>query len=284
VTGLAAVPSGTLVDKALVALAAGPQSADRLTRDVFGLLRAPAAVAERLSIALLGADPRIRRMADGRWGLVAAAAGSPLMDDCAFAVVDVETTGGRAGGSDRITEIAVVLVHGQRCEVVLETLVDPGRAIPPAVVRVTGITEQMVRRAPPFDEVADRVVESLAGRIFVAHNARFDWFFLSAELKRVRSLGLDGSSLCTVRLARNLLPGLPSYGLDSVSHYFGIQNRARHRAGGDALALGRVLQRLLELARGRGVRTLFELEQLSHGRKKKRRGKRRRSAPESFDH
>jgi DNA polymerase-3 subunit epsilon len=277
VTGLAAVPAGTLVDRALLALAGGPQSADRLTRDVFGLVRAPGAVAERLSVALLGADPRIRRLPDGRWSLVAAAAGSPLLDDCAFAVVDVETTGSRSRGADRITEVAVAVVHGPRCELVLESLVNPGRPIPAAVVQVTRITDAMVRVAPGFDDLADRVVEALAGRIFVAHNVRFDWFFLSAELRRVRALGLDGSRLCTVRLARTLVPGLPSYGLDAVADYFGVENRARHRAGGDALALGRVLQRLLELARAKGARTLLDLEQIQVGRRKKRRRGRRGS-------
>jgi DNA polymerase-3 subunit epsilon len=274
VTGLTAVPSGTLVERALLALAGGPRSADHLTKDVFGLVRAPSAVAERLSVALLGADPRIRRLADGRWSLVAAAAGSPLLDDCAFAVVDVETTGSRAQGADRVTEVAVAVVHGQRCELVFESLVNPGRPIPPAVVQVTRITDAMVRRAPPFEDLADQVMDSLAGRIFVAHNVRFDWFFLSAELKRTRSLGLDGVRLCTVRLARNLVPGLPSYGLDALSGYFGIENEARHRAGGDAIALARVLQRLLELARSKGVRTLFDLEQLQSLRRKKRRGRR----------
>ena len=255
-----------------------------LARNILGLAQAPELIAERLAAALLGADPRVQRRNDGCWALVAAASGVPLIEECAFAVVDVETTGVRAARDDRITEIAVVLVQGARCEVVLDLLVNPGRPIAGMVTSITGITNAMVRAAPRFEEIAERVADALAGRIFVAHNARFDWFFLSSELKRVRALGLDGSRLCTVRLARNLLPGLPSYGLDSVSHYFGIENRARHRAGGDALALGRVLQRLLELARGRGVRTLFELEQLGHQRKKERRGKHRRSAPESFDH
>lgn len=282
-TGLvAAVPSGTLADKALGRLGWGPQTALTLTREVFGLVRAPAAVAERLAVALLGADPRVKRLPDGRWALVTQAAGSPLIEDAAFAVVDVETTGSYAGGRDRVTEVAVVVVQGARCETVFDSLVNPERPIPPPVVAITKITDQMVRHAPTFDVVADQVLAELAGRVFVAHNVRFDWRFLVSEFGRARSLGIEGQRLCTVRLARQLIPGLPSYGLDVVADYFGVENPARHRAGGDALATGLVLQRLLELARGRGARTLLDLEQLQAKRKKKRKGRRPRAAPEDM--
>ncbi|MGE0440713.1 MAG: PolC-type DNA polymerase III [Gemmatimonadales bacterium] len=279
-TGLAPVPAGTLADRALDLMSQGPLSAAMLSRQVFGMPRAPEAVAERLAVALLGADPRIRRLPDGRWSLVTQAAGSPLLEDVAFAVVDVETTGSRAGGVDRLTEVAVVVVQGSRCELCYESLVNPERPIPAMVSAMTRITDAMVRAAPTFDVVADEVLAALAGRVFVAHNVRFDWRFLAVELRRARSLRLDGQRLCTVRLARNLVPGLPSYGLDVMADYFGFENPARHRAGGDALVTGRVLQRLLELARGREARTLADLEQLQVKRKKKRRGKRRSSAPE----
>ncbi len=280
-TGLTALPTSTLADRALLLLASGPQGAEVLTRDVFGMARAPGAVAERLAVALLGPDPRVRRLPDGRWGIVTQAAGSPLIEDVAFAIVDVETTGSRLGGADRITEVAVVIVQGNRCEVVFESLVNPERPIPPMVTAVTRITDAMVRVAPTFDEVADRLVDALAGRVFVAHNLRFDWQFLTTELKRSRALGLEGQRLCTVRLGRQLVPGLPSYGLDSLSIYFDLENPARHRAGGDALATGRLLQRLLGLAREAGARTIADLERMQLKRRKKRRGRRRKSAPES---
>jgi DNA polymerase-3 subunit epsilon len=282
VTGLSAVPSTTLADRALEALSVGPCSATALSRDVFGMARAPGAVADRLAIALLGADPRVRRLPDGRWSLVAAALGSPVLADCAFAVVDVETTGGRGRGGDRITEVAVVVVQGARHEMVLDTLVNPERPIPAMVTAVTRITNALVRSAPTFDRVADDVLGALAGRVFVAHNARFDWAFLASELGRARSLGLEGPRLCTVRLGRALVPGLGSYSLDSLAHYFGIANPARHRAGGDAMALGGILGRLLDLARGRDARTLQDLEALQVRRRSRRRGKRGRSAPEDM--
>ena len=279
-TGLAAVPAGALADRAIELLVRGPESAAVLTRDVFGMARAPVAVAERLAVALLGADPRVRQLPDGRWGLVAAAAGSPLIEEAAFAVIDVETTGSRAGGSDRVTEVAVAVVQGTRCEMLFDSLINPERPIPPMVVSITKITDAMVRKAPTFDLVADQLVATLAGRVFVAHNLRFDWHFVRSELKRAKSVSLEGQRLCTVRLARNLIPGLPSYGLDVVQEFFGVENPARHRAGGDAMATAAVLQRLLELARGKGARTVADLDAMQVKRRKKRKGKRRSSVPE----
>jgi len=223
------------------------------------LANAQEAVCERIAVALLGADPRVRQLTDGCWGLVPAAQGSPLLDDCAFAVVDVETTGMRAGGDDRITEIAVVVVHGGRREVVVDSLVNPGRPIPPAICAITNITNAMVQDAPTFGEVVDQVVAALAGRVFVAHNARFDWGFVSAEVRRARDLALDGPRLCTVRLARRLVRGVRSCGLDNLTQHFGFENQARHRAAGDALVTADLLARLLRLAREEGAHTLQDL-------------------------
>jgi DNA polymerase III epsilon subunit family exonuclease len=257
-------------------LSSGPATSAVLCDLVLGLAGAPSVVAERLAVALLGPDPRVCQLADGRWSLVAEARGSPLLEECAFAVVDVETTGSSAGGGDRVTEVAVVVVQGVRCEIVFETLVNPGRPIPMPASMVTGITDAMVRAAPSFGEVADGLLGALAGRVFVAHNARFDWTFLTAELKRVRDLALNGPRLCTVRLSRRLLPGLRSCGLDSVTNWFGFENPARHRAGGDAWVTGQLLARLLGLARDAGARTLADLAQLEARRARK--AKRKRSA------
>jgi DNA polymerase-3 subunit epsilon len=263
VIGLASFPERTLVERAMALMREGPCGADRLAREVMGLRQAPVAVAERLSVAMLGADPRVRQLQDGRWGLVAEAEGSPLLEECAFAVVDVETTGMRAIGRDRVTDVAVVVLQGSRRELVFESLVNPGVPIPPRIAALTGITAELVRDAPSFEVVVDQLLAALAGRIFVAHNARFDWGFLSAEVRRARALGLTGTKLCTVRLARRLLPQLESRSLDSLSYFFGLENRARHRAAGDALATAQVLERLLLLARERGARTLADLEALS---------------------
>jgi DNA polymerase-3 subunit epsilon len=261
--GLSAHPESTLLDRVLAVLREGPRPAGTLCNGVIGLAGASDAVCERIAIALLGADPRVRQLTDGRWGLVPEAQGSPLLDDCAFAVVDVETTGMRAGGGDRITEIAVVVVHRGRREVVVDSLVNPGRPIPPAICAITNITNAMVRDAPTFAEVVDQVVAALAGRVFVAHNARFDWGFVSAEVRRARDLALDGPQLCTVRLARRLVKGVRSCGLDNLTQHFGFDNPARHRAAGDALVTADLLARLLRLAREEGAHTLQDLSAIA---------------------
>jgi len=153
-------------------------------------------------------------------------------------------------------------VQGQRCEAVLDTLVNPLRPVPAAVLAVSRITEAMVRAAPTFAEIAGSVLAALAGRVFVAHNARFDWRFLAAEVRRARGLRLDGPRLCTVRLARRLVPNVESCSLDGLTLRFGYENPARHRAGGDALVTARFLQRLLRLAREAGARTLADLTEM----------------------
>ena len=280
-TGVSAHPSSTLLDRALAFLADGSQGAPVLAREIFGLRNASDAVAARLAVALMGADPRVHQLPDGKWALVpvGGGVGSPLLEECPFAVVDVETTGGSRPRSDRITEIAVVVVQGERIEVVLDMLVNPEQPIAPMITSITNITDAMVREAPTFAEIADEVLGALAGRVFVAHNVRFDWTVLSRELRRTRAIDLSGPQLCTVRLSRRLISGLESYSLDNVTHYLGLENPARHRAAGDALVTAQLLHRLLPRARERDVRTVRELEQLAAKPVKNGRGRRGQSPP-----
>ena len=276
--GLDVHPTSTLTDRALILLADGPQPSEAICREVMGLPVALPTVVERLVAALLGADPRVQRRADGRWVLVPAARGSPSIADCAFAVVDVETTGCQPSG-DRVIEVAVVLVQGQRRETVFDGLVNPGRPLPRQITWITRLTDADLRSAPPFEEIADGLLEALTGRVFVAHNARFDWGFIAAELKRTRGIALTGPRLCTARLARRLVPAAESCGLDWLSQYFGLENPARHRAGGDAWATAELLHRLIPLARETGAASLQELEALQHRRQGKRRTRGRRKSP-----
>lgn len=254
----------TLSERALVYLREGPRQPLDITRDVLGLQRANGAVAERLVVALLGADPRFTFDVEGRWSVVPEPAwrGVPLRD-VRFAVVDVETTGMRARHGDRITEIAVVHVDSERIEVAFESLVNPERPIPPRIVALTGIDDALVQAAPHFEVIADRVLAALAGRVFVAHNARFDWRFVEAEVERSRDAILRPPRLCTVRLTRALVPELERRNLDSVLHFFGIEPDRRHRAAGDAVATAQVLRRLLRRAETSGIATWQELEALA---------------------
>jgi len=178
------------------------------------------------------------------------AGGAPPL---AFAVVDLETTGASAI-YDRIVEVAVVRVEGGEIVDRYEQLVDPKVAIPPFITRLTGIDGRMLRGKPTFGEIAGNVRAALGDVPLVAHNASFDEAFLRHAFARIGQK-LTNPKLCTLRLARRLLPRLPTYRLDALTTYFGIRNRKRHRALGDAEATALVLARLLDLAAERGIET-----------------------------
>jgi DNA polymerase-3 subunit epsilon len=138
----------------------------------------------------------------------------------------------------------------------------------------------MVKDAPPFEAICDSVLGVLGGHVFVAHNARFDWGFLCAEVERASGRALEAPRLCTVRLARKLLPQLRRRSLDHVANYYGVEITARHRACGDAIATARVLIRLLADARGRGCETWDDLERLLAPPPRRRRPRRRPAMPQ----
>ena len=253
----------TLAERALVYLSDGPRPPLDIAREVLGLARANRVVAERLALALLGADPRFAFDEQGRWAVrPEPPLGHLAPADLPYAVVDVETTGMRARGGDRVTEVAVVHVDGGRTTVAFESLVNPGIPIPSFITRLTGIGDDTVADAPYFEEVADRVQAALTGRVFVAHNARFDLAFVRAELERASDVPFRPPVLDTVHLARVLVPELPRRNLDTVLHWFGITTDRRHRAAGDALATAEVLRRLLVRAAERGVGSWRELAAL----------------------
>ena len=148
-----------------------------------------------------------------------------------LAFVDIETTGGNAD-RDRITEIGIkTLANGQ--ESAWECLIDPQTFIPQNIQRLTGITPDMVAGRPAFDELAIQIKKELEGKIFVAHNARFDYGFIKASFKR---LGMDfrPKVLCTVKLSRLLFPQQARHNLDTIVATHDLTVSARHRALGDA--------------------------------------------------
>ncbi len=155
--------------------------------------------------------------------------------------VDLETTGADAQ-HDRVTEIGVVEVGPDGIQE-WDTLLDPGVSIPPFIQRLTGITDEMVQGQPTFASIAETLAERLQGRLFVAHNARFDYGFLKNEFRRA-GLTFRADVLCTVRLSRSLFPSAARHGLDALITRFGLQPRARHRALADAELLWQFWQRI----------------------------------------
>ena len=163
----------------------------------------------------------------------------PLLD-APLAIVDLETTGAHPA-HDRVTEIAVLEVDGGEVAAEWSTLVNPQTPIPAAIQALTGITNAMVAGAPSFAQLAGELHERLEGRVFVAHNARFDYGFLRHEFERA-GLRFQARTLCTVKLSRRLYPQHARHNLDSVMARHGLACDARHRALGDAQVVWRFLQ------------------------------------------
>ena len=285
---------------------AGPLPTAEVAARVLHLTQGAGAAAAAV-FALLGGDSRFSVSADGVWSVATAPAAAPKrrrrsratdFDDAAdsgeasvsefvrtlreeeWVVVDLETTGGSPFRGHRVTEVAAVRVSGGKVAETYSTLVNPGRSIPSMITSLTGITDEMVRGAPPFGAVAAAVSEAIEGRVFVAHNAAFDWRFLGHEMEMATGLRPRGRQLCTVRLARKLLPELPSRGLDALSVYFGVDIENRHRALDDAVATAHVLLRLIDMLEDRGA-TDWEALQAVLGRRARR--KKRTASPKSME-
>lgn len=247
----------TLIHLAASVLEKGPMHTVALAHEALGLTGNPGAASAAV-FTLLGPDSRFRVDGEGVWSMAGPRPGTPLSELC-YAVVDVETTGGSYGHGHRMTEIAIYEV---RCGVVEDeygSLVNPGRSIPRHIAALTGINDRMVASAPFFDHIAADVLERLEGRIFVAHNVRFDWGWVSRQLAEALGEVPDVERLCTVQMARRLLPRLRRRNLDEVARHYGIDVADRHRAHGDALATARILIRLLDEAGREGLADLDAL-------------------------
>lgn len=261
----------TLIHLAASVLEKGPMHTVALAHEALGLTGNPGAASAAV-FTLLGPDSRFRVDGEGVWSMAGPRPGTPLSELC-YAVVDVETTGGSYGHGHRMTEIAIYEV---RCGVVEDeyrSLVNPGRSIPRHIAALTGINDRMVASAPFFDHIAADVLERLEGRIFVAHNVRFDWGWVSRQLAEAFGEVPDVERLCTVQMARRLLPRLRRRNLDEVARHYGIDVADRHRAHGDALATARILIRLLDEA---GREGLADLDALRAFLRKRGRGSRPR--------
>jgi len=160
-----------------------------------------------------------------------------------YAIVDIETTGSYALGNG-ITEIAIVIHDGKEVLNFYETLINPHKHIPLFIQSLTGITDEMVENAPSFEEVAGQIYELLQDKVFVAHNVNFDYSFIKHNLQAA-GYELELRKLCTLRLARKIIPGLRGYALHKLSSHLEVSLTNHHRAGGDALATAQIFSILV---------------------------------------
>lgn len=194
---------------------------------------------------------------ESEWSLASWRSTHLNVGDVDYVVLDVETTGLRPG-PDRVIEIAGIRLHGGQSVESFQVLVNPLRRLPPFIVQFTGITNDMVAKAPPAEQVMPGFLRFIEGAIIVGHNVNFDIGFLSYEAQRLgQTFPIDG--LDTIALARRFLPGLRRFKLDLVAQHLAIPAANRHRAMGDAKVTAAIFLKLLDYAREQGIQTLGHL-------------------------
>lgn len=160
-----------------------------------------------------------------------------------YAIVDIETTGSKYPGNN-IIDLGILIHDGKQLVQSWQSLFKPAVPIPPFVVELTGITEEMVAQAPLFEQRAAEIYSLLRGTTFVAHDVNFDYLFVRHELKEA-GFELELPKICTLKNSRKFLPGHPSYSLGKLCKELGIEVSDRHRALGDATATAALFELLL---------------------------------------
>ncbi|MEO6124590.1 MAG: DEDD exonuclease domain-containing protein [Ilumatobacteraceae bacterium] len=187
--------------------------------------------------------------------------GTPLCD-VTFCILDLETTGGDRN-NDTITEIGAIKMRGGVNLGTFQTLVNPGRAIPPSITILTGISDCLVLPAPRIEQVLPSLLEFCRDSVIVGHNVRFDIGFLNAALIRSKRPALANTTIDTLALARRLVRDeVPDCRLGTLSARFRLDHQPSHRALDDALATADLLHLLLERAANFGVLGLDDLQVL----------------------
>jgi DNA polymerase-3 subunit epsilon len=250
----------------------GPLSTVEAARSLFATSSIPEGLAVSLLADVTAGDSRV--VCRGATVSLTGETGDPLLDEAAFVVFDLETTG-LSAQRDRICEIGAVRVQGLELVDSFQSLVNPGVALPGPVERLTGLRSDELRRAPSLRRVLPRFLAFAGDDLLVAHNAGFDQRFLERELLVREGRRLSEPPLCTAALARRLLEGrLRRVSLASLAHFFGVGTTPCHRALPDAEATAEVLLCLIGLAQELGARRLSELRSLAAPRRRRVYGKR----------
>jgi DNA polymerase III epsilon subunit family exonuclease len=237
-------------------LAGGRARVEHVAEAVFQLSDPDPLTASDIFSQYLKDDWRVALAPEGVVELRCEDAEARALAETEFVVFDIETTGSKRPPC-RVVEIGLCRVRAGRIVAELETLVNPCAPIPPFISTLTGITDEMVSSAPPFERVVGEVLDFIGTAVLVAHNASFDVSFLNHEIAQVYAgRKLFNPQLCTVSLARRVVPDLVNHRLPTVAEHFSVPLLRRHRAFDDARATAEVFIRLLTLLDGHGVRDL----------------------------
>jgi DNA polymerase-3 subunit epsilon len=243
-------------------LCSRPAGAD--AEELVGLLFAGAGsdpeLGARIVAQMLGNDPNfVFDSETAQWRLQQSDRLRVPLSEAEFTVVDLETTGGQCGPGN-IIEIGAYRMVGRRLMESFQTLVRPqGGFVPRFITGLTSITTEMVREAPPIEQVLPKFREFMGNRVMVAHNAAFDFGFLNFEFRRIFGIGLANPVLCTLRMSRRFMPSLKRRRLDLLAGHFGLSLEGRHRGLGDARMAAEILSIFLEIAEKMGITRLDRL-------------------------
>jgi DNA polymerase III epsilon subunit family exonuclease len=224
---------------------------------VFRLSNAGEPLAASLVGDLVRGDPRFNIQTDH----LAIFDDSPedrLLNEIEFVVLDVEAIGARNVPA-RVIELGAYRLRSGKITGEFQTLINPEVPLPRFITALTGITDAMVAGAPKFAEIVGSWLDFSGDAVLVAHNSMFDLPLLNREIARVfAGCRMRNAELCTVKLARHILPSLESHSLDALADHFALDVPERHRAAGDAKATTLILVRLLDQMDSHGVRTLAQ--------------------------
>lgn len=186
-----------------------------------------------------------------------------LLLEGTFVSIDIEATGFDPSKSD-IIEIACVRVEGGIITDRFSTLIDPGYPLPQSIKDLTGITNAMLVGKPKIEEVLPSFLKFVENSILVAHNVEKDISFIDKYHRRIYGERFRPPHICTLNLAKNLLPELKKYSLGDLADYFGIEYSRKHRAMEDAQTTAMVFLELLKILWYKlGIGDYLEVKRLS---------------------
>lgn len=247
---------------ALLQSSEGPVTAVDIVDNVLKISRPEPNFAKLLVSDLIQIDPRLKFSGDTTVEFIPLDFGSRDLNETDFVVFDLETTGAKAPPC-RVTEIGAFRVSGGKIVDEYQTLINPRMPIPAFIAELTGISDDMVKSAPEFNEIAEEFLEFVGDSVLVAHNAQFDIRFINHEIGRVfEGYRLGNPHLCTVQLSRKLLPDIDNHRLHTVADYYSITIENRHRAGDDALATAKIFVNFLPLLDEMGIVELESVRNL----------------------
>jgi len=267
------VSDSTLVQDTidLLTCSGGRAAASEIVDAVFKLSHIDDELAGLLVADLIRNDRRFKIIENNTVELLEDDSHLRLLKDLDFVVVDVEATGAKTP-PNRLIELGAFRIRGGRIADKFVTLVNPEIPIPRFVATLTGISNEMVKVAPVFADVAPKWLDFVSEAVLVAHNAPFDTSFLNHEISRVYpGHRMVNPHLCTVKLSRRAMPDLSNHRLETIASHFSIPIASRHRAGSDALATAEIFILLLtELEETHGIKDLgaarrFQFPELTTG-------------------